>query len=81
MIESPFGFGILALLLALWTIVWKVYAAWTAAKHNHKKWLVAVVILNTLGILDIIYIFYVAKKSWADVKKDFRGAWNSIGNK
>ena len=76
-----FPIGILAFVLVLWTIVWKVYAVWTAAKHNHKKWFVALIILNTAGILEIIYIFKVAKKSWADVKKDFRDGWNSIGKK
>ena len=70
---------ILALVLTLWSIVWKIYAAWIAAKHNHKKWFVILLILNTAGILEIVYIFYVAKKKWLEVKQDFKQAWKSIG--
>jgi len=70
----------LALLAVLWTISWKIYASWTAAKRDQKRWFVALVILNTLGILEIFYIFYIAKKSWIEVKGDFRNAWSSIRN-
>lgn len=65
------------LVLIIWTLVWKIYAAWTAAKHDHKKWFVALLILNTIGILEIFYIFKIAKKSWAEVKADFAGAWKN----
>jgi len=69
---------ILIIILVLWTILWKIYAVWTAVKHNHKKWFVLLVILNTVGILEIIYIFKIAKKSLTEVKEDFRKAWGSF---
>lgn len=72
------AFNIFIVLLALWTIPWKMYAIWTAVKHNQKKWFVALVILNTVSILEIFYIFKIAKKSWAEVKADFRQAWKSL---
>lgn len=74
----PFSVNIITIILVLWAIPWKVYAVWTAVKHNHKKWFVALIILNTLGILEIFYIFRVAKKKWIDVKKDFSRALSSI---
>jgi hypothetical protein len=70
--------NVFLLILALWTIPWKVYAAWTAAKRGDKKWFVVLLILNTVGILEIFYIFKIAKKSWVEVKKDFRKALSSI---
>lgn len=70
--------GIFAIILVIWSIVWKVYAVWNAAKHNRKKWFVALLVLNTLGILEIFYIFKIAKKSWAEVKADFRRVWSSL---
>lgn len=76
--DISFSFGLLMFILFIWTIPWKVYAVWIAVKHNHKKWFVALLLLNTVAILDIFYIFKIAKKSWADVKKDFRRAWESI---
>ena len=48
---------ILVLILA-WTLPWKGIALWKAAKNNHKKWFIAFLLLNTLAILEITYIFY-----------------------
>ena len=73
--------NILLILLALWAIPWKIYAVWLACKRNQKKWFVALLLLNTVGILEIFYIFKIAKKSWAEVKKDFRNALSSVRNK
>lgn len=74
---SP-SINILIIVLAIWTIPWKIYALWTAAKRDQKKWFVVIVILNTMSILEIFYIFYIVKKSWTEVKADFKGAWASF---
>ena len=71
------GFGVLIALLTIWSLVWKVYAIWIAVKNNHKKWFFAMLILSTAGILELIYIFKIAKKSWAEVKTDFKNALSS----
>ena len=62
--------GILA--LSLWLIAWKLYAAYVAIKRGQVGWVFAIFLINTMGILEIYYIFKVAKKSWVDVKRDFR---------
>lgn len=64
---------VLLVLIVLWTLFWKGYAVWTAVKNNHKGWFVAVLVFNTFGILEIIYLFCIAKKKWSDVKKVFLG--------
>ncbi|MDE2030734.1 MAG: hypothetical protein KGI58_00520 [Patescibacteria group bacterium] len=56
-------------LAMLWTIPWKGYALWTASKKSHKRWFIALIILNTFAILDIFYIFYIAKKTPKDFLK------------
>lgn len=71
-------FNILLLVLALWTIPWKIYAVWLAAKRDHRKWFVVLLILNTVGILEIFYIFKIAEKSWAEVRNDFQNARLSV---
>ena len=76
--QLPTSANIAILVLAIWTIPWKIYAVWTAAKRDQKKWFVAILILNTVSILEIFYIFKIAKKSWAEVKVDFKGAWESF---
>ncbi len=50
------------LLIALWTLPWKGVALWKSAKNKQVGWFVAMLILNTLAILEIIYIFYFSKK-------------------
>lgn len=53
----------LLLLIIVWTLPWKGVALWKAARLYHKWWFVALLILNTLAILEIIYIFFIAKKA------------------
>lgn len=62
---------ILLLILIFWVLPWKGYALWLSARSSHKTWFILFVILNTFGILEIIYIFGVAKKKFSDVKKSF----------
>jgi len=50
------------LLVVLWTLPWKGWAMWKAAKNNHKWWFITILVVNTLGILDILYIFVFSKK-------------------
>jgi len=46
----------------VWVIAWKGVALWKAARLSHKKWFIVLIVINTLGILEIIYIFAVARK-------------------
>lgn len=50
------------LLLILWVLPWKAVALWKAVKNNQKGWFVALLLLNTLAILEILYIFVFSKK-------------------
>jgi hypothetical protein len=59
------GFGIIILLLA-WSLVWKGLALWRAAKRGHMWWFIAFLVIHTLGLLEIIYIFGVTKARLSD---------------
>lgn len=50
------------ILIMLWVLPWKGYSMWLAARRKDKKWFVLLLIINSLAILDIIYIFFVAKR-------------------
>ncbi len=63
--------NLLIAVIMVWSLLWKCYAVWHAVKRGDKRWFVALVLFNTFGILDIIYIFYVAKKKWPEVKNTF----------
>jgi methionyl-tRNA synthetase len=47
----------------LWTIILKGYALWAAARGGQKTWFVALLILNTFGILEIVYLIWYRPKA------------------
>lgn len=53
----------LVLVVALWTIVLKGYSLWYAARGGQKKWFIALLVVNTLGILEIIYLIWFRPSS------------------
>jgi methionyl-tRNA synthetase len=44
-----------------WTLPWKGYALWKAARGKHNFWFIALFLINTLAILDILYIFVFSR--------------------
>lgn len=52
----------LILLAVAWTLPWKGVALWKAARNGHQRWFIFLLILNTLAILEILYIFVFSKK-------------------
>jgi len=61
-VDSTVGSYILGFVVVVWSLTWRGVAMWTAAKHGQRNWFIAILILNTLGILEIIYLFRFAKK-------------------
>ena len=51
----------LAAALMLFVFVLKAYALWLAARRGSRGWFIALFLIQTLGILEIIYIFFVVK--------------------
>jgi len=49
-------------LLLAWTLPWKGVALWKAASNKQLWWFVALFLLNTLAILEIIYIFAFSRR-------------------
>lgn len=65
--------NILTIIIIIWSLAWKCYSAWIAAGRREKKWFVALIVFNTVGILDMIYIFFIAKKKWPDMVASGKG--------
>ena len=62
--------GVHPLLIALaivWTLTWKGLALWRAAELRQKYWFTAILLINTLGVLEIIYLFIVTKNYKVEV--------------
>lgn len=64
--------GFMFFILILWVLPWKGYALWTAAHNNHKRWFIALILINSFAILEIFYIFYIVKKTPRDLIKDIK---------
>ncbi len=58
---SGLGFGLLLSSLIVWSLVWKGLALWRAGRTNDKAWFVALLLLNTLGILEMLYLYVFSK--------------------
>lgn len=56
-------------LLVVWSLIWKGIALWKAARLSSKWWFIILLLVNTLGILEIIYIFFIAKKYTVETEK------------
>jgi len=64
---DPISITILVVLM-VWSLVWKGYALWQSARFGHKWWFVIMLIVNTVGILEIFYIFVIARKQKTDIQ-------------
>jgi hypothetical protein len=52
-------------ILSIWSLIWKGIALWKCGRHNQLTWFVVLLVLNTVGILPIIYLLFFQKKSKA----------------
>ena len=48
--------------LFIWSIPWKGFALWKSARRGEKVWFVVFLLVNTIGILEILYLFYFSEK-------------------
>lgn len=53
---------LLVLLLLIWSTVWKGIALWKSGRRGQKVWFVVILIMNTVGILEIIYLLIYRNK-------------------
>ena len=49
------------LVVTIWDLVWKALAMWRAAGRKEVIWFVALLLLNTAGILPILYMVFKSK--------------------
>ena len=56
-----------------WTLPWKGVALWKSARNKHLLWFIVMLIVNTLAVLEIIYIFGFSKKKPGVTPTDSNG--------
>lgn len=60
---GPGNMIIFAFLMA-WSTIWKGIALWKSAREGSKIWFVVFLVLNTLGILEILYLYVFSAKDF-----------------
>ena len=50
-------------LVILWELVWKGLALWRAGRNNQPVWFVVLLLVNTVGLLEIIYLLAFQRKT------------------
>ncbi len=61
-ISAQLGIPLLLLVaIIIWEGVWKLVAMWKSAKNNSTAWFIILAIVNTVGILPILYIFIFSR--------------------
>lgn len=53
----------------VWSLVWKGIALWKSAQKKEKWWFIAFLLVNTLGVLEIAYIYYFSKTRNGNAEK------------
>lgn len=68
---EPFFWGAIVgpilIIAILWTVVWKGLALWHSARRGEPVWFLVLLLVNTLGIVEIVYLFGVAKLKFKDL--------------
>ncbi|HWU24154.1 MAG TPA: DUF5652 family protein [Candidatus Paceibacterota bacterium] len=65
------GVTVLLVVLVVWSLVWKGIGLWFAARNYQKGWFIAILILNTAGILEIIYLLFFRRDKQPTTKSLF----------
>ncbi|OGM13610.1 hypothetical protein A3A76_03160 [Candidatus Woesebacteria bacterium RIFCSPLOWO2_01_FULL_39_23] len=67
-----------ALLLVAWSLFIKGYTLWKASRNNQRYWFIILLLLNTLGIFELVYLKFFQKnlnleESKTSLKKTKKG--------
>jgi hypothetical protein len=53
--------------LVLWTLFWKGLALWHAGRRGQPWWFVILLVVNTLGVLEIVYLSAILKIKFSKI--------------
>lgn len=56
-------------IILVWIVVWKLLALWKSARNSHVVWFIILAVVNTVGILEILYIYIFSKFGKKPIKK------------
>lgn len=51
------------MIFLIWILAWKGLALWYSARAGHKAWFVAILVLQLVGIIEIVYLLFFNKNN------------------
>jgi hypothetical protein len=55
-------------IVIVWSTIWKAIALWKSARDNSPVWFIVLLLANTVGILEILYIYVFSKMKFEKPK-------------
>jgi hypothetical protein len=71
-LQNPVVQEVIFVVVSFWGLVWKGLALWKASQKQHKVWFVLILVINTLGILEIIYYFWLSKVDYSKLENKIK---------
>ncbi len=69
--SAQFGISLwLFIIVIVWSLIWKLLALWKAARKGHVVWFILLALINTIGILEILYFYIFSELDLKKRKKD-----------
>ncbi len=62
-LETIHNYWPVVLILTIFEFVMKLIALWRAGRNNHLAWFIVIGVVNTAGILPVIYLIITRKKN------------------
>jgi methionyl-tRNA synthetase len=63
MVSAQLGIAMwLICVIFIWITTWKGIALWKSGRHGQKIWFIVLLVVQTLGILEIIYLLFFQRK-------------------
>lgn len=53
----------------IWSLIWKGLALYRAARNGQKVWFGILLVVNTMGILEIVYLLFFSNPKTSKSKK------------
>ncbi len=60
--QHPVNFFFLLALVSLWSLVWQGFGLWYSAENKQKGWFIAILLVNALGLLPMVYLLWFKPK-------------------
>ena len=59
----------LLVVIFIWSAVWKLMSLWKSARKEHLVWFIVLALFNSVGILEILYIYIFSEKPCCKLSK------------